>query len=303
MKKWSVIDSAAIAAITFAMSFSACAQPSETRDTASHEIRFIEVEANVSLEVLDWGGAGPALVLLTGIGATAHAYDQFAPELAKDFHVYGLTRRGFGPSSKPDTGYGIHNLAKDVEKIIQALNLRRPLVVGHSIAGQELDVLGAEYSDGIAGLVYLDAAFDYTNKDSDEYTQLLAAVTPQSDKPKEKPSSYLALSPTQKIGYVSRREKPDYAAIKTPTLAIVAVPRDPAGLFENYDSSDKDTRAKMDRIFALDVERVRRQEKEFTDGVKGSKAIEIVGARHDVFRSNEAQVIEAIVAFAKSNPL
>jgi len=274
----------------------------QERQPASKQsgVSFITAEPGVRLEVNDWGGTGRPVVLLAGLGGTLHVFDDFAPQLTGRYHVYGITRRGFGASSKPDTGYGIHNLAKDVEKVIDALNVKRPLIVGHSIAGQELDVLGAEYSDKIAGLVYLDAAFDYTNKDSDEYTQLLAAVSPQSDKPNEKPSSYMQLSPTQKIGYIARREKPNYAAIETPTLAIVAVPRDPAGLFENYQNCDQDTRAKMDRIFALDVERVRRQEKEFTDGVKGSRAIEIVGARHDVYRSNESEVIAAIVDFAKS---
>lgn len=300
MKKWSVLATTALAAC---LALSPCAPAQTAADTTPHRIRFIEVEANVALEVLDWGGEGPALVLLTGIGATAHTYDQFAPKLAKDFHVYGITRRGFGASSKPDTGYGIRNLAKDVEKVIETLNLTRPLIVGHSIAGHELDVLGAEYADKIAGLVYLDAAFDNTNKEPDEYAQLLAAVSPAPERPKERPSSYFELSPTQKIGYISRREKPDYAAIKTPTLAIVAVPRDAASLFENYAESDADTRAKMDRIFALDLERVHREEREFTEGVKGSKAMEIVGARHDVYRSNEAEVLKAIVDFGKSNRL
>jgi non-heme chloroperoxidase len=33
----------------------------------------------VNLEVLDWGGSGRPLVLLAGLGNTAHIFDKFAP--------------------------------------------------------------------------------------------------------------------------------------------------------------------------------------------------------------------------------
>jgi hypothetical protein len=34
--------------------------------------------------------------------ATAHAFDDFALLLTLHFHVYGVTRRGYGDSSRPD---------------------------------------------------------------------------------------------------------------------------------------------------------------------------------------------------------
>ena len=63
-------------------------------DTSPHAIQFIEVENNVKLEVLDWGGLGRPVVLLGGLGNTAHEFDQFAPKLTNLYHVYGITRRG-----------------------------------------------------------------------------------------------------------------------------------------------------------------------------------------------------------------
>ena len=47
-------------------------------DTSRHKVRFVTVEPGVHLEVLDWGGAGTTLVLLTGLGDNAHVFDQFA---------------------------------------------------------------------------------------------------------------------------------------------------------------------------------------------------------------------------------
>src|SRR5688572_25437669 len=45
-------------------------------------------------------------------------------------------------------------------RVIDTLGVRRPIVIGHSFAGEEIHVLGARYSEKIAGVVYLDAAFN-----------------------------------------------------------------------------------------------------------------------------------------------
>lgn len=45
------------------------------------KIQFVEVEPGVRLEVLDWGGNGRPVVLLAGLGDTAHVYDQLARKL------------------------------------------------------------------------------------------------------------------------------------------------------------------------------------------------------------------------------
>jgi non-heme chloroperoxidase len=52
------------------------------------------------LEVLDWGGTGRPLVLLTGLEDNAYIFDDFTPKLTANYHVYGVTRRGRSASSK-----------------------------------------------------------------------------------------------------------------------------------------------------------------------------------------------------------
>ena len=70
-------------------------------DSSPHKVSFVTVAEGVQLEVLDWGGYGRPLIFLAGAGDTAHAFDNFAPRFAGQNHVYGITRRGFGASSKP----------------------------------------------------------------------------------------------------------------------------------------------------------------------------------------------------------
>jgi hypothetical protein len=48
------------------------------RDPSPHQVGWITVDSSVRLEVLDWGGSGPPLVLL-GCYLTAHVHDEFAP--------------------------------------------------------------------------------------------------------------------------------------------------------------------------------------------------------------------------------
>ena len=61
----------------------------EQRDESFPTVHFVTVDSNVKLEVLDWGGSGRALVLLAGLGSTAHTFDHFAPKLTRTYHVYG----------------------------------------------------------------------------------------------------------------------------------------------------------------------------------------------------------------------
>ncbi len=142
---------------------------SKTPDESPHQVQKITVAQDVTLEVLDWGGTGRALVLLAGKGFTAHEFDQFSPTLTDRYHVYGITRRGYEISTVPpttDANYTADQLADDVLKVLDQLKLVRPVLAGHSIAGEELSSLGTRAPDKVAGLVYLDAGYAYAFYDS-----------------------------------------------------------------------------------------------------------------------------------------
>jgi non-heme chloroperoxidase len=134
--------------------------PPAWKDPSPHRARMVRVSPAVQLEVLDWGGAGRPLVLLAGSGHSAHVFDDIAPRMRGFAHVYGVTRRGYGNSSQPESGYEEQQLADDVWKVIEALRLKAPVLVGHSMAGGEITTLGTQHSDRLGGLVYLDALGD-----------------------------------------------------------------------------------------------------------------------------------------------
>jgi non-heme chloroperoxidase len=129
------------------------------------EVQFVAVDANVRLEVLDWGGSGRPLILLAGLGNTAHVFDQFARKLIASYHVYGITRRGYGSSSAPPSGYSADRLGDDVLAVMKSLKLMRPVLVGHSIGGEELSSVGSRFPETVAGLIYLDVDNSYAYYD------------------------------------------------------------------------------------------------------------------------------------------
>ena len=140
-------------------------KPAACRDTTPHTKAFVTVDRGVQLEVLDWGGADkPAtMVLLTGLGDNAHVYDQFAFQFTDYFHVIGITRRGFLPSSQPEDGYDVGTRARDDISVLRALGIGKAVFVGHSVAGSELSAIAVNYGHYAERLVYLDA-FDLSTR-------------------------------------------------------------------------------------------------------------------------------------------
>jgi len=151
--------------------------PSSQGETAL-KTQFVEVQPDVKLEVLDWGGTGRNLVLLAGLGNTAHVFDSLGPKLAAHYHVLGITRRGFGQSSAPQTGYDPRRLGDDIVAVLDALHITDPVLVGHSIAGEELSAVSTYHPGRAAALVYLDAGapFALYNPKHGDYTPALAQL-------------------------------------------------------------------------------------------------------------------------------
>jgi non-heme chloroperoxidase len=140
-------------------------------DPSVKQTQFVTVQPGVQLEVLDWGGTGKPIVLLAGQGNTAHVFSNqgFAHALTSNYHVYGITRRGYGESSKPPPthdNYSSDRLGDDVVAVIEALHLDRPVLIGHSIAGEELSSVGTHHPNSVSGLVYLDAGYAYALYDN-----------------------------------------------------------------------------------------------------------------------------------------
>ena len=306
-------------------------------DPSPHKVQFLPVDKDVKLEVLDWGGTGRPLVLLTGLGNDAHVFDKFAPKLTANYHVYGITRRGFGASSAPtptSTNYKADRLGDDVLAVIDALQLTRPILAGHSIAGEELSSIGTRHPEKVAALIYLDAGYPYALYDQahgallidavavrDQINQFFSDISPTEQMqliddllaniqqlqkgleqqkhdmqavPPPPSTSHRSASPPAVLAI--REGVQRYNTIKgVPILAIFADPHD----LGNANKDKPEVRAAME---AADVRNVEDQAKAFETQVPNAKVIRIPHANHYVFRSNEADVLREMNTFIATLP-
>lgn len=133
-------------------------------DPAPHKEILVTASDGTRLEVLDFGGTGSPVVLISGFGETAHAFDRFAPKLAGKHRVYAVTRRAVGLSDQPPldpANYNIRRLAKDVVDVMDHLKLDRAALAGWSFGGAELSAMAHHHPGRVSALIYLDAGYAY----------------------------------------------------------------------------------------------------------------------------------------------
>lgn len=306
-------------------------RPNPWHDPSPHRVRFVAVDSDVQLEVLDWGGAGRPVVLLAGGGNTAHVFDEFAPKLTTSGHVYGITRRGFGASGFSLPAQPAERLRDDVLAVLDGLHLDRPVLVGHSIAGAELSAVARSAPDRVAGLVYLEAAYPYafSNGAGPSMEDFQQGRGPRPPTPAasnlasfrslqkwdaeaygaRKPEAELRQTwdsssdgrPTKPRAFPGARmfmailtSGPRYAAIPVPTLAIFAIPH----LQESWIDKSPDPavrQASRDYLTAVDAA-TEKQAKALEGGVPHARVVRLPGA-HYIFLSNERDVIRETRAF------
>jgi non-heme chloroperoxidase len=154
-----------------------------------------------TIHYIDYGGNGPPLVFLAGLGNSAHVFDDFAPRFTDAFHVLAITRRGYGESGRPERGYDTERLSEDLRTVLDTLGLERVVLAGHSVAGDEMSAFAVGHPDRTAGLVYLDAAYDRSRT---KRRLILMAITRQLPPSRPRPSSEDRASVAAYRGYLER---------------------------------------------------------------------------------------------------
>jgi non-heme chloroperoxidase len=299
-------------------------------DASPHNITFVTVQPGVKLEVLDFGGgsgggSGSPLIFLSGLYNSGHSFDGFAEKFTVKHHIYAITRRGFGASSFPppnDANYDADRLGDDVVAVIDSLHIQKPVIAGHSIAGQELSSVGTRYPDRIAGLIYLESLYPYAFYNPAEPGLALDAAIVRRDldrmfdvQPsgakwgaliKETQTAMVNLDQSLKDtaammdtinSLPAEPESPSdlaankivanprpYGAASVPVLAIIAMPR--------RCEPQCDTPG-MKRTMAGDTARADLFEKT----APHARVVRIAKASHFIWRSNEAQVEQEMNAF------
>lgn len=174
-------------------------------NSANLKSDFVHVNG-IRLHYLDWGGEGSTMLFLTGMGSSAYIYNKFAPRFTNKFRVLALTRRGHGDSDYPDTGYDADTLVEDIRQFMDALNIKKAVFAGHSLAGVELTHFAATYPERVTKLVYLEALDDRRSE------QAIHAQNPLNTIEIKKEDSAPPRTFEEYIAHV-KRDVPEFAAI------------------------------------------------------------------------------------------
>jgi pimeloyl-ACP methyl ester carboxylesterase len=114
-------------------------------------------EGDEQLAVTRWPGAGPIVVLVHGIGSSGDSWRDLIPALGQHFTPVTMDLRGHGASGKPASGYLYDDYVSDLDRVLDALGLDAPLLVGHSLGGIVTLWWAARHPDRAKGIVVVDS--------------------------------------------------------------------------------------------------------------------------------------------------
>ena len=107
-------------------------------------------ENNADIEIYyEDHGAGQPVVLIHGYPLSGRAWDKQIPALLEaGYRVITYDRRGFGKSSQPTVGYEYDTFAADLHALLEYLDLRDAVLVGHSMGTGEVTRYLGHYGPG-----------------------------------------------------------------------------------------------------------------------------------------------------------
>lgn len=117
--------------------------------------RTVEVDGR-SLALSEYPGEGPPVVVLHGIGSRNVSWWPVIDGLTPWFHLYVVDLRGHGASAQPAAGYDVADYADDLDGLLDALDLSRPRIIGHSLGALVTLAWSALHPDRAAALVLED---------------------------------------------------------------------------------------------------------------------------------------------------
>lgn len=129
---------------------------------------FIRGAEGVELFYRDWGAGRPVVFVASwSLPSDSWAYQMLALAEA-GYRCVAFDRRGHGRSADPGRGYDFDTLADDIAAVLEALDLRDAVLVGHSMGCNEiLRYLSRHGGDRVAGAVLLGTMTPFVLKTAD----------------------------------------------------------------------------------------------------------------------------------------
>jgi pimeloyl-ACP methyl ester carboxylesterase len=115
--------------------------------------RTLKLHGRVQLEFVEQGDRnGLPVIALHGVTDSWRSFEPVLPHLPPDLHVMALSQRGHGGSEKPAAGYQPKDFAGDVVAFMDAMEIERAILVGHSMGSINALRCTIDHPTRVAGL-------------------------------------------------------------------------------------------------------------------------------------------------------
>jgi pimeloyl-ACP methyl ester carboxylesterase len=114
----------------------------------------MKIQSNgVKIHVREAGQGETALVFLHYWGGSSRTWHRVTDALSDQFRTIATDHRGWGESDAGNGNYDVNTLATDAQGVIDALGLKRYVLVGHSMGGKVAQLIASRRPEGLIGVV------------------------------------------------------------------------------------------------------------------------------------------------------
>jgi non-heme chloroperoxidase len=132
------------------------AQTNSQASSLTTKSDFIKTSDGVRIHYLE-AGSGRPIVFIPGWTMPAWIWQKQIDQFAKNYRVIAVDPRSQGESDKPDYGHLPETRARDYKELVDQLGLKRPVLIGWSMACGELVKYVEQFgTENISGLVLVD---------------------------------------------------------------------------------------------------------------------------------------------------
>ncbi len=154
-----------LAAVFFLISFAGCAggylytgMPALQFENIDYGFPTKTILDDPKISYIDIGSGDETILLVHGLASNAGFWRYNIPELSKHYRVIAVDLPGYGKSQKGVYTYSMSFYAETLKKIMDALNLNKVILIGHSMGGQIGITFALKYSERLTKLILADPA-------------------------------------------------------------------------------------------------------------------------------------------------
>ena len=142
--------------------------------TDDGRLRFARVRTREGRVATLEAGTGRPVLMLHGLGGTKISFLPTVAALAPDYRAIAMDAPGFGDSDKPIGSYDAAFMARWAVSLLDALDIEKADVLGHSMGGRIALELGMRHPDRVNGLMLMTPSMAWRgNKPFAPYLRLL----------------------------------------------------------------------------------------------------------------------------------